>query len=442
MIMEQNSTVNGSGQRKSVLTRFNMITMFFIHFGVSMYIVAFGSVVNSELKFAGLATSVITFIIGFITLIELSRVAFAAFVDRKGIQMATPVFLFGALSLVLGNAILSLSPMQGAMLDLVALSLATLGASILPTVIDGIFAKSSLREDRKLAMSLQTGRLLGFAIGGISVAIFYGTFGHQAIFGINTFMLILVGMTGVISIYKVTTAISQSTVLMSKRPTFSLTRLRLDPRRWMTTTVHRDLALIFAFLTLFGLGFFAQDSILELFGIEVLEFDRSKIGRLTGVWGVATLLGVLVGGYLMTRFSDKTIVVSNLVMATIGLIGISLAGLINPDSVLNYLMFMVFLLGFGGGAVSTPSIARLINLSKKTTIPLTIMGIVGIASTLTRSFSAIIAGILVEMQGFQFVFMLEASFLILAALPYIHTSRWDHQAEEARTSKDNVVLSS
>ncbi len=421
-----------------LLTRFDVFALFLVHFGVSMYVVAFGSVVNSELKFSGLSTSMITKIIAFITLIEMSRVFFAVLVDYRNFRIAVPVFLVGVLSMVVGNAILFLTVIDGSLMNIIALILASLGASILPTVVDGIFAKSSLREDRKLAMSLQSGRLLGFAIGGILVALLYGNFGHRVIFLIIAFSLLLIGLIGMISVFKVIKDIS--TLKLLERSS-SISLRSFNPSRWMTNEVLRDLILVFIFLVLFGLGFFAQDSILELFSIEVLGFDRSMIGRITGVWGVATLLGVLVGGALMNRYSDKFIVSSGLIVASVGLVGISLANYLGSGSILAYLMIMVFLLGFGGGATSTPSIARLINLSKRTAIPLTIMGIVGIASTLTRSASAFIAGILVELRGFEFVFLIESLFLVLAMIPYVLTSHWDHLSRSPMVTEDSLTLS-
>ncbi|MFQ5976716.1 MAG: MFS transporter [Candidatus Heimdallarchaeota archaeon] len=401
------------------LNSLDLSVFFFLHFAVAVFIIAMGSVVPFELNIAGWSSVAIAILFGFITLMELGRIAFAQLVDRKGLQYSAPVYLSGITLLTIGCAMLTLNQIRGQFLVLISLFAASLGAAIVTTTIDGLFAKLSRGKDLQLSMLLQGGRLLGFAVGGITIAAFFEHGGSQLIFLLITMITFVVAVFGALSIVRLVIRLSQDL----KRTSATIHQPILN--RGLGMTSRRDLWLFMLFFAFYGIGFFAQDSVLEVFGREELSFGRAEIGRITGVWGTATLAGVLLGGYLLRMSSDKPIVLVNSVIAAAGITLLALIPLVKNIEPFILVMIAVFLLGFGGGAVSTPAIARLIRYSRKSPYPLTIMGLFGIAATLVRSGASFLAAVILSLFTFEMLFLFEAACLLVAIVPYIVSTTID-----------------
>jgi predicted MFS family arabinose efflux permease len=295
--------------------------------------------------------------------------------------------------------------------------------------MDGLLAKNSQNQDSQLSTSLQAGRLSGFALGGITIAVLYGNSGSQLIFFVITVILIGVGLLGSLSVVKIANKYKQAFPVASSSPRSSpatrtsLLLPHLDP------AIRRELLIFLLFYAFFGIGFFAQDSILEVFGREKLNFGRTEVGRLTGVWGTATLLGVLVSGYLLHKYSDKLIISISSCVAATGIFLVSLASSLDEFTPFAIVAMGVFLLGIGGGAVSTPAITRLVHYSKRSPIPLTIMGLFGIASALIRSGSSFMAALVISLFSFETLFVFEAGCLITSLLLFLLLPSKDESEE-------------
>lgn len=299
----------------------------------------------------------------------------------------------------------------------------SLGTAVVATVLDGIFAKSSAKQEGKVATVLQTGRLLGYAIGGIMMAMYYGRYGSKTVFLVASTLFLGSSFLSILSIIhignKLNSHISQ-VVTSTKVINFPANFSARNPLNWLYQTLGdktRDFLLLTLFYILFGLGFFAQDSVLEVFGREVLDFDRDKIGRLTGIWGTATLIGVLAGGALLSKVSDRLIVSSHTIVAGVGIALIGLSPIFTDNS-LTVVSLGIFVLGYGGGAASTPSIARLVYYSRLSSEGVLLIAIFGVITTLVRSISSFLAAFVLTFSSFQVLFFLEALFLFSAAAPY------------------------
>ncbi len=405
------------------LQRIDLVNLFFVHLSISVFLVALGSVIPYELSIAGWNRSLIAVLFGFTTLMELGRVVFARLIDQKGFHLAFRVYLFGIVLVILAGSIFSTFEIQGQAIVIASLFATSLGTAVVATVLDGMFAKSSSRQEGKVATVLQTGRLLGYAIGGIMMAAYYGRYGSKTVFTIASLLFFVSSFLSILSIIHIRNNLNSpmSTVIKSSKAITIPSNFSVrSPLRWLYQTLGentKDFLYLTLFYVLFGLGFFAQDSVLEVFGREALNFDRDKIGRLTGIWGTATLIGVLVGGALLSRISDRLIVTSHTIIAGFGIAIIGISPLFSDDS-LAIVSLGIFVLGYGGGAASTPSIARLVYYSRLSSEGILLIAIFGVITTLVRSVASFLAALVLTFSSFQILFFVEAVFLFSAAIPY------------------------
>ena len=383
-----------------------------------------GSVVPLELSFSGLTASEIAIVFGITTLMELGRIVFAQLIDLKGIKYSIHTFIGGFLLLFLGVGVLSLHNFSQITLIFLALLGATLGSALVTMVLDGTLAKASVNEDKSIALLLQSGRLLGFAVGGIFIALTYGQWGPQFIFKSVFIVILVAAIIGSISIYR-------NALILDKKEK-SETKIIYELHAMQKTHSHqnnpliatlknKELLIFFLFFSLYGIGLFAQDSILEVYGKEVFGYGRSEIGKITGIWGTTTLFGVLCGGFLMRKYSDKFLVTINSLVASIGIGIVGLTSILPVFQNFIILSLGVSLLGIGSGAASTPAISRLVYYTRKNPESLTIMGIFGVLATLLRASGAFLAAIVIELRSFGTLFLLESLFFLLAIVPYLKT---------------------
>ena len=92
-------------------------------------------------------------------------------------------------------------------------------------------------------------------------------------------------------------------------------------------TCSRQVLVFFCFLLAFTLAVFLQDPILESYGAEVFGLPIAATASLSAVWGVGTLLGLLVAGlwlvpklgkFTAARLGCQLILLSLLLLAAVG----------------------------------------------------------------------------------------------------------------------------
>ncbi len=423
--------------RNIILHRFDLFNLFIVHLSVSIIIVSMGSVVPFELSVSGWSSSHVALLFGFVILMELGRFYFARILDLKGFHLTLKVYLLGMFLVITPGIFFAMYSIRGIVLDILALLSMSLGTAVITTTLDGLFAKSSMKQEKKIAMILQTGRLLGFAMGGIMIALLFGLLGARAIFLIATFLFIITSMLSLLSITKTAARVS---ILKDEKRFVEIPLKNVKLPRESTSLKYlegikhklehtlqghvKGFTMLVLFYILFGLGFFAQDSVLEVFGKEILGFGRSEIGKLTGIWGVSTLVGVIAGGMLLNKVSDRVIVCAHTIISGIGMLLIS-ASLHFPANAFELTALGVLVMGYGGGAASTPSIARLIYYSKISKEGVTLIALFGILATLVRSLSSFMSSAILSFSTFQTLFIVETILLILAAIPYLLVDKID-----------------
>ncbi len=191
---------------------------------------------------------------------------------------------------------------------------------------------------------------------------------------------------------------------------------------WSIITSSQQVIIFFVFLTLYTLGLFLQDPILESFGAEVFSLPISKTTLLNAYWGVGTLVGLLVAGLWITPRLGK------LETARIGcwMILTTLLLLIATGLTANVkgLYVVMVLFGLAAGIATNSALSLMLDL----TLPEmagTFVGVWGLAQALSRAMGKVFGGGLLDLGrllsgpdnpllAFSFVFALESVIMALA----------------------------
>ena len=125
--------------------------------------------------------------------------------------------------------------------------------------------------------------------------------------------------------------------------------LTLD-RALKILTASRQTGLFFSFLLVLSLSLFMQDAILEPYGGEVFGMTIAETTRLNAAFGLGTLLGIIVTGWLVVpRLGKQRSVSLGCGWAALCLIGIMLSGLTGSPAVL---LTAVFMFGIASGVLT------------------------------------------------------------------------------------------
>ncbi len=165
------------------------------------------------------------------------------------------------------------------------------------------------------------------------------------------------------------------------------------PQAWSLITSSRQVLVFFAFLVLFTLGLFLQDPILESYGAEVFDMPIAATASLNAVWGMGTLLGLLVTGlWLGPRLGklNAARLGCRLIVATLLLL--LLAGHLGRVPVLQGVMF---LFGLAAGIGTNSALVLMLDL----TLPQaagTFVGVWGLGQAISRALGKVLGGGLLD----------------------------------------------
>ena len=165
------------------------------------------------------------------------------------------------------------------------------------------------------------------------------------------------------------------------------------PQAWALLTSSRQVLVFFGFLVLFTLGLFLQDPILESYGAEVFGMPIAATSSLNAVWGIGTLLGLLVAGLWIVPQLGKLRAARlgcQLIAATLLLL--LLSGLLGRVPLLQGVMF---LFGLAAGIGTNSALVLMLDL----TLPQaagTFVGVWGLAQALSRALGKVLGGGLLD----------------------------------------------
>jgi BCD family chlorophyll transporter-like MFS transporter len=162
---------------------------------------------------------------------------------------------------------------------------------------------------------------------------------------------------------------------------------------WALITSSRQVLVFFTFLVLFTLALFLQDPILESYGAEVFAMPIAATASLNAVWGMGTLLGLLITGLWIGPRLGKLNAARlgcRLIVATLLLL--LLAGFVGRVPVLQGVLF---LFGLAAGIGTNSALVLMLDL----TLPQaagTFVGVWGLAQALSRALGKVFGGGLLD----------------------------------------------
>ncbi len=168
---------------------------------------------------------------------------------------------------------------------------------------------------------------------------------------------------------------------------------------WSLITSSRQVLIFFSFLVLFTLALFLQDPILESYGAQVFGMSIAATATLNAIWGMGTLVGLLVAGAWVVpslgklataRLGCQLILASLLLLVLVGLCGRVSA-----------LQLVMALFGLAAGIATNSALVLMLDL----TLPQaagTFVGVWGLAQALSRALGKLFGGALLDLgQGLQ-----------------------------------------
>ena len=163
---------------------------------------------------------------------------------------------------------------------------------------------------------------------------------------------------------------------------------------WALITSSRQVVVFFAFLVLFTLGLFLQDPVLESYGAEVFGMPIAATASLNALWGIGTLVGLLVAGLVIVPRLGKLITARlgcQLIAATLLLL--LLSGLTANVALLRVVML---LFGFAAGIGTNSALVLMLDL----TLPqaaASFVGVWGLAQAMSRAVGKVLGGGLLDL---------------------------------------------
>jgi BCD family chlorophyll transporter-like MFS transporter len=159
-------------------------------------------------------------------------------------------------------------------------------------------------------------------------------------------------------------------------------------------TASRQTGLFFSFLLVLSLSLFMQDAILEPYGGEVFGMTIAETTRLNAAFGLGTLLGIIVTGWLVVpRLGKQRSVSLGCSWAALCLVGITLSGLTGSPTVL---LTAVFLFGSASGVLTLGAIVLMLDLTVTETAG-TFIGAWGLAQAIARGSATVLGGAVLDL---------------------------------------------
>ena len=193
---------------------------------------------------------------------------------------------------------------------------------------------------------------------------------------------------------------------------------------WRLITSSRQVLIFFGFLLAFTLALFLQDPILESYGAEVFAMPIAATASLSAVWGIGTLLGLLVAGFwLVPRLGKFAVARLGCQLVLVSLMLLVLVGL---PARTDLLQLVLLLFGLASGIATNSTLVLMLDLTLPEAAG-TFVGVWGLAQALSRALGKLLGGGLLDLArsvlpsaipalSFAAVFVVEAGLAGLALL--------------------------
>jgi BCD family chlorophyll transporter-like MFS transporter len=163
---------------------------------------------------------------------------------------------------------------------------------------------------------------------------------------------------------------------------------------WTLITASRQVGIFFSFLVLFTLALFLQDPVLESYGADVFGMPIAATASLNALWGMGTLVGLLVAGlWLVPRHGKFNTARLGCRCIAVTLALLLLCGFVGQVSLLRLVMV---LFGLAAGIGTNSALVLMLDL----TLPQaagTFVGVWGLAQALARAMGKVVGGGLLDL---------------------------------------------
>jgi BCD family chlorophyll transporter-like MFS transporter len=191
---------------------------------------------------------------------------------------------------------------------------------------------------------------------------------------------------------------------------------------WRLITSSRQVLVFFAFLLAFTLALFLQDPILESYGADVFAMPIAATASLSALWGVGTLVGLLLAGFWLVprlgKFASARLG-CRLILACLVLL--VLVGLTARPELLKLVMV---LFGLASGIGTNSTLCLMLDLTLPEAAG-TFVGVWGLAQALSRALGKLLGGGLLDLArwlqpgdavylSYAAVLLVEAAIAVLA----------------------------
>ena len=191
---------------------------------------------------------------------------------------------------------------------------------------------------------------------------------------------------------------------------------------WRLITSSRQVLVFFCFLLAFTLAVFLQDPILESYGAEVFGLPIAATASLSAIWGIGTLLGLLLAGFwLVPRLGKFACARLGCQLILAALLLLTLVGFSAQPQALKVVLF---LFGLATGIGTNATLVLMLELTLPE-VAGTFVGVWGLAQAYSRAAGKVLGGGLLDLArslgpadspffAYAAVFVVEAAIAVLA----------------------------
>jgi BCD family chlorophyll transporter-like MFS transporter len=191
---------------------------------------------------------------------------------------------------------------------------------------------------------------------------------------------------------------------------------------WRLITSSRQVLVFFCFLLAFTLAVFLQDPILESYGAEVFGLPIAATASLSAVWGIGTLVGLLLAGlWLVPRLGKFACARLGCQLILASLLLLTLVGFSAEPQLLK---LVLFLFGLATGIGTNATLVLMLDLTLPE-VAGTFVGVWGLAQAYSRAAGKVLGGGLLDLArsfspadqafpAYAAVFVVEAAIAVLA----------------------------
>ena len=189
---------------------------------------------------------------------------------------------------------------------------------------------------------------------------------------------------------------------------------------WRILTASRQTGLFFSFLILMTFGLFMQDGVLEPYGGDVFGMSICQTTQLNAFFGMGTLLGLSLSGFLIVpKLGKQKTAKYGCIAVAVCCLFLALAGFTGQKPMLQGALLFF---GLASGMTTSGALSLMLDLTAVETAG-TFIGAWGLAQALARGLAKFAGGIVLDVGritlhtpslSYGLVFVLEAVTLILA----------------------------